>query len=157
MRTPRARPPGMSRTVGLPAPMRERDMIEAHAPGLFQRDGAAEAHAAEHGEVARRSSSRRIIFRKFLSQRTVMPYSATPPKPAMARLPRSSEVSSTSRIGWKGTRLPSRDTGECRRQRLDLQPVDRHHGVAVVQQIMRQRVAGRSQAHHQHLRARGAV
>ena len=39
-------------------------------------------------------------------------------------------------------------------KRLDLQPVDRHHGVAVVQQMMRQGEAGRAEAHHQHLAPR---
>ncbi len=74
-------------------------------------------------KLARRSSSRRMIFRKFLSQRTVMPYSATPPKPAITRLPRSSWSSEKVRIGWKGTRLPlGVDAGDRRRQRLDLQP-----------------------------------
>jgi hypothetical protein len=40
-------------------------------------------------KALRRSSSRRMSFRKFLSQRTVMPYSATPPKPAIMRASRS--------------------------------------------------------------------
>ncbi len=47
-----------------------------------------------------------MSFRKFLSQRTVMPYSATPPKPAIARSSRDSLSSSMSRIGRNACRLP---------------------------------------------------
>ena len=39
------------------------------------------------------------------------------------------------------------------RQRLDLQPVDADHGVAVVHQVVRQREAGRAEPDHQHLAA----
>ena len=60
----------------------------------------------------RRSTSRRAILRKFLSQRTVMPYSATPPKPAITRSSSGSRSDSTSRMGWNGTRLPVASTPE---------------------------------------------
>jgi hypothetical protein len=53
-----------------------------------------------------------MILRKFLSQRTVMPYSATPPKPAITRASSGSTSSLTSRTGRKGTRLPSASTPE---------------------------------------------
>ena len=53
-----------------------------------------------------------MSFRKFLSQRTVMPYSATPPKPAITRAPRSSRSSALSRIARNGTRAPSGSTPE---------------------------------------------
>ena len=46
-----------------------------------------------------------------------------------------------------------RDARDFRRQRLDLQSVDRHDSVAVVHQMMREREARRPQAHHQHLAA----
>ena len=48
-----------------------------------------------------------MIFRKFLSQRTVMPYSATPPNPAITRSSSRSYRLATSRIGANGTRSPS--------------------------------------------------
>ena len=48
-----------------------------------------------------------MIFRKFLSQRTVMPYSATPPKPAMTRSDRGSRISSMLLMARNGTRLPA--------------------------------------------------
>ena len=53
-----------------------------------------------------------MIFRKFLSQRTVMPYSATPPKPAISRLLKGSRNSSTSRMGRNGWRAPCESTPE---------------------------------------------
>ena len=86
-----------------------------------------------------------------MSQRTVMPYSATPPKPAMARSPRSSRSASTSRTAAKGRRAPSADTPDCiGRQRLDLEAVDADDRVAVVHQVMREVEARRAQPHHQH-------
>ena len=53
-----------------------------------------------------------MIFKKFLSQRTVIPYSATPPKPAMTRSSRPSTRLATSRIGRNAWRLPSGITPE---------------------------------------------
>ncbi len=41
-----------------------------------------------------------------MSQRTVMPYSATPPKPAITRASSGSISARTSRTGAKATRLP---------------------------------------------------
>jgi len=41
----------------------------------------------------------RMIFRKFLSQRTVMPYSDTPPKPARIRSSSESHNLRASTIG----------------------------------------------------------
>ena len=84
-----------------------------------------------------------------------MPYSATPPKPAIARSPRSSRKVATSRTAANGMRAPSAvDARLLDRQRLDLQAVDADHGVAVVHQVMRQLEAGRSQPDHQHGAAR---
>ena len=96
---------------------------------------------------SRRSSSSRIIFRKFLSQRTVMPYSATPPKPAITRSSSGSISASTSRTGSNGTRSPAIVMPRKRRvERLDLEPVDADHGVAVVDEVVRERESGRAHA-----------
>ena len=118
VRTPRASPLGMSSTVGLPAPSGERDVVEAHArrrpPAVIVPPKRTPPNSANS---ARRSTSRRAILRKFLSQRTVMPYSATPPKPAMTRSSSGSRSSSTSRIGRNGTRLPSAATPRESRRR----------------------------------------
>ena len=134
----------------------QRDMVEAEREGAVDRQRAAEAHAAIHRELARRSSSSRTILRKFLSQRTVMPYSATPPNPAMTRVVEAARTRlATSRIGANGTRSPSGvDAGDLGRQRLDLQPVDRGDEMAVIDQVMRQGEPGRAEPDHQHLVAR---
>ena len=71
-----------------------------------------------------------------------MPYSATPPNPAMVRAP------SGSRSSVDIADRPERRTGAVRvdtrdlpRQRLDLQPVHGHHGVAVIEEMMGERTA----------------
>ena len=74
-------------------------------------------------------------------QRTVMPYSATPPNPAITRSSRFSNRVSTSRTG----------ADEVEVERLDLQAVDGDDGVAVVHQMMRQGEPGRAEADDQHL------
>src|SRR3954465_10697075 len=99
----------------------------------------------------RRSSSRRIILRKFLSQRTVMPYSATPPKPAITRLSSGSrrpaggrgapgarlgDVADRPEAGAPAEWIDARDGGF---ERLDLQSVDADHRVPVVHQMMGER------------------
>ena len=134
-------------------------MIEAHARRPGPRSTVPPKRTPPNmAKPARRSSSSRMTLRKVLSQRTVMPYSATPPKPAMTRSSRGSRNSSQSRIGRKGdARAVGRDAGEGRVQRLDLEAVDGDHRVAFVQQVVRQRVAGRAEAGDEHLTAaRGA-
>ena len=50
-----------------------------------------------------------------------------------------------------------RAAGEFRRQRLDLEPVDGDHRMAVVQHVMRERESRGPEPHHQHLLARGGL
>jgi hypothetical protein len=67
---------------------------------------------------------------------------------------RSSRDSHSSRRlhGSKGTRVPVHGDARLRLgQRLDLQPVDADHGMAVVHQVVREREAGGPEADHQHL------
>ena len=76
----------MSSTVGLPAPCSERDVVEAERERAVERRACRRSARRRRARTrSRRSSSSRMILRKFLSQRTVMPYSATPPKPAITR------------------------------------------------------------------------
>ena len=90
-------------------------------------------------------------MRKFLSQRTVMPYSATPPKPAIRRSSSGSISESTSRTGANGTRSPAIVMPERRGvERLDLEPVDADHGVAVVDEVVREREPRGSESDDQH-------
>src|SRR5262245_21880935 len=102
----------------------------------------------------RRSSRRRMSLRKFLSQRTVMPYSATPPNPAITRASSGSCSSAVSRIGRKEVRAPLTSTPETSRvERLDLESVHRNHAVTVVDEVVREREARGSKSHDQDLAA----
>ena len=96
-----------------------------------------------------------MILRKFLFQRTVMPYSATPPNPAIAALVEPLvEVGDVADRRERHALAAASDAGDLRRQRLDLQPVDRGDEMAVVHQVMRQVEPGRPEADDQHLVAR---
>ena len=96
-----------------------------------------------------------MTFRKFLFQRTVMPYSATPPKPRHDALVEPlvdfRDVVDRAGRGRVAMRVHARDIGG---QRLDLEAVDRDDGVAVVHQMMREREARRAEADHENLLAR---
>ena len=85
VRTPLARPFGRSSTVGLPAPVASAMWSKPSANAPASSSVPPKRTPPYSANRSRRSSSSRIIFRKFLSQRTVMPYSATPPKPAITR------------------------------------------------------------------------
>ena len=50
-----------------------------------------------------------------------------------------------------------RDAGKAWRQRLDLEPVDRHHRVTVVHEMVCEREAGRTHADDEHLAAGGSA
>jgi hypothetical protein len=54
---------------------RNRDVVETEIPGVFNRQRSAETNAAVSAKTLARVSISCIIVRKFLSQRTVMPYS----------------------------------------------------------------------------------
>ena len=74
-------------------------------------------------------------------QRTVMPYSATPPKPGHHAI---------VEVLVERFHVAHRRRG-IEAERLDLQSVDRHHRVAVVHQMVRQREARGTKADDQHL------
>src|SRR6185437_8863422 len=118
-RTPRARPFFIDTTVGRPAPAQSAIWSKPIAKASSMVIVPPKRTPPYIANCARRSISRRMTLRKFLSHRTVMPYSATPPKPAIARSSRFSQSSAfTSRIG----RVPARQ------QRIDLEaPGQRQH------------------------------
>ena len=71
---------------GAPGAGGQHDVVEAEIESVVDRKACRRSARRRTARIpARRCSSRRISLRKFLSQRTVMPYSATPPKPAMMR------------------------------------------------------------------------
>ena len=86
VRTPRASPFGMSSTVGRPAPIASATWSKPSANASSAVIVPPKRTPPNSAKRLRRSTSRRTILRKFLSQRTVMPYSATPPKPAITRV-----------------------------------------------------------------------
>jgi len=90
----------------------ERDVVEAKLHRILQRDRAAEAHPAVHREVGAALEEQPHQLEEVLVQRTVMPYSATPPNPAMTRSSSDSYSVRTSRIGSNATRAPSCATPE---------------------------------------------
>ena len=112
VRTPRARPFGMSSVVGRPAPIASATWSKPSRQASSTVSVPPKRTPPWSAKRARRSSSSRISFRKFLFQRTVMPYSATPPKPAIARSSSDSYSVATSRTGSNGTRVPSSATPE---------------------------------------------
>ena len=112
VRTPRASPLGSSSTVGLPAPAASAMWSKPSANARSAVSVPPKRTPPKRANWLRRSTSRRATLRKFLSQRTVMPYSATPPKPAMTRSFSGSRSDSMSRMGPKGTRLPAASTPE---------------------------------------------
>ena len=75
-----------------------------------------------------------------MSHRTVMPYSETPPKPVSVRSSSGQKSVFASRIELRSARLGAR---QLLGQRLDLQAVDRDDAEALVQEMVREGVAGR--------------
>ena len=127
----------------------QRDMVEAERRRRCRSSACRRSARRRYiANCARRSSSRRMIFRKFLSQRTVMPYSATPPNPAIDAVvePLAQARDVADRRGTARARRRAIDAGDFRRQRLDLQPVDRRDEVAVIHQVMRQGEPRRARA-----------
>ena len=123
-------------------------VIDAERPGVVERQAAAETHAAvdaharatrqrevdqrqevlvpAHGDAVLRDAAE--AFEHAGVERTVQV------QPARHRLRRAPAAAGQGRVG-----------------RLDLQAVDRDHAEALVQQVVRQRVAGRAETHHQHV------
>ncbi len=98
----------------------------------------------------RRASVRCSSVRKFLSQRTVMPYSDTPPNPSSTRS--SSVAVDLAPVADRPRRLRV-GADDVLRQRLDLQAVDADDAEAFVHEVMRQRVPGRAEPDDEHVLA----
>ena len=85
-----------------------------------------------------------------MSQRTVMPYSETPPNPASGRsVERTRELGPVA-DGPDPAAVRARPVG---RQRLDLQAVDPDDAEALVQEVVGERVAGGAEADDEDLLA----
>ena len=133
---------------------RERDMVEAHIEGLVQGDGAAEAHAAEHGEMGAALQEQADDLEEGLV-----------PAHGDAVFGDAAEAGHDPLVQGLAQRVPvadgqerhpravGLDAGERRVQGLDLEPVDCDHRVTFVEQVVGQGVAGRAEARDQHLAA----
>ncbi len=142
-RTPRARPFGISSTVGLPAPM-QRDVVEAHRPERHPSPSVApraETHAAEMRKprtpLQQQPHQLQIVL--VPAHRDAVLGDAAEP----GHHPIIQVLVQRFRVAHRDTRIEA--------QRLDLQPIDRHHRVPVIHQVMRQGKPRRSQPDHQHL------
>ncbi len=111
-RTPAASPFFIGTMVGRPAPAHIAMWSKPSAKALSMVSVPPKRTPPNILNSSRRSSSSRISLRKFLSQRTVMPYSATPPNPAMTRASSGSRSSAASRTGRNGVRRPAASTPE---------------------------------------------
>ena len=84
-RTPRARPFFIGITVGRPAPMQRATWSKPMSNASSTVKVPPNRTPPNMANSPRRSRRSRMTLRKFLFQRTVIPYSATPPKPAITR------------------------------------------------------------------------
>ena len=111
---------------------RDRDVVEAERPRVARAVSVPPKRTPPYiAKRGCRASVRWRSVRKFLSQRTVMPYSETPPKPSERRARRARAQSSDAvadRRGCRRRRAPVHAAG----QRLDLQPVDADDAEAFV-------------------------
>ena len=126
-------------------------MIEAAGKSVLHRQRAAEAHAADQREALAPLQQEPHHFKKILIPAhgdAVFGHPAEAPHDAIIEWLLQVRDASD---GTKGrARAIDFDAGQFRRQRLDFQAVNTHHGVALVQQMMRQCIAGRPHAGHQH-------
>ena len=130
---------------------RQRDVIEAHRERAFHVDRPAEAHPAEHREALPSLDDQTQDLEKILvpaHRNSILRYAPEPGHHALIeRLVQTCDIADRLE---RNTRAHSSDARDRRRQRLDLQAVDTDDGVAVVEQMMRERDAGGSHAHDQH-------
>ena len=138
---------------------RERDVVEAQRERVVGVERAAEAHAAEQREAVAPLEQQADHLEEVLVPAhgdAVLGHAA---EAGHQRGRRAARISvATSRTGANGTRSPAIATPDSARvERLDLQPVDADHRVAVVHQVVREREAGRPHADDQHALARCAA
>ena len=127
-------------------------MIEAERERAVDRQRAAEAHAAEHLEFAPALQQQPDELQEILvpAHRDAVFGDAAEAR-HHARVQILAQLGDVADRPERHARARRLHAGNAGGQRLDLQPVDRHHGVAVVHQMMRQREARRPQPDHQHL------
>ena len=154
-RTPRASPFGISSTVGLPAPTHTATWSKPIVHASSSVTVPPKRTPPNIANSRRRSSSRRISFRKVLvpaHRDAVFRHAAESGHHARAeRFVQFAHIADRT----ERRALPERvRAGEFGGQGFDLQAVDADHGVAVVHQVVRDRESGRPEADDQYLSAR---
>ena len=129
----------------------QRHMVEAHCESVFRRDRAAEAHAAEHRELRAAFKQQAHHLEEVLVPAhgdAVLGHAAEACHDTLVqRLVDLADFADRLEGHAFAGRVHAREAGG---QRLDLEPVDAHHRMAVVHQVVRETEAGRPQADHQH-------
>ena len=152
VRTPRARPLGMSSVVGLPAPMQSATWSKPMRHRVVERQRAAEAHAAEHREFVAALEQQPDELEEVLvpaHRDAVFGDAAEAGHHAVVeRLVEFVDVADRPERRARAVGAHARDV---RGERLDLEAVDADDGVAFVEQVVRQREARRAHAGDQHL------
>ena len=150
-RTPGARPLAIPTMVGRPAPAQSAMWSKPSSKALSMVIVPPKRTPPNILNSPRRSSSRRTTLEEVL-----VPADGDPVLGDAAKAGHGARTQRLLQLLEVAHRLERRpgaegvDAGDLGRQRLDLQPVDRHHGVAVVDQMVGEREAGRAQTHHQH-------
>jgi len=134
----------------------QRDVVEALAKRLVDRQGAAEAHPAEHRELRSPLEQQPYHLEEVLvpAHRDAVLGDAAETRhhPAAEGLAQVVDVLDGSELGPVPQRVHARDL---RIQGLDLQAVDADHRVAVVHQVVSGRKAGGAETHHENSFSRG--
>ena len=134
----------------------ERHVIEPERERAFGVDRAAEAHAAVHREALAPLDQQAQQLEEVLvpaNGDAVLGHTAEPGHhPIVERLGQRRDVADRHERHALAVRG---DAGHCRRERLDLQPVDADDRVTVVQQMMCERESRRSHADDEHALAGG--
>ena len=136
---------------GLAGAGAQRHVVEAHGEGILDRHRAAEAHAAEHRELAAPLEQQAHHLQVVLvpaHRDAVLGNAAEARHGALAEVLAYRGCVTHRREGM--ARAIGRHAGLLDRQRLDLQSIDADHGMAVIHQVMRQIEARRAQPHHEH-------
>ena len=134
----------------------ERDVVEAEREGAVDGHGAAETHAAKHGEFGAALQEQADDLQEVLiptNGDAVFGDAAETGHHAIVE--RFANLFDVAHRAERDAVAECVHAGESGGQRLDFQPVDAGDGVAVVHQMMGERETGGAEAHHQNLVAAG--
>ncbi len=134
-----------------PGAHRQCDVIEAELESVLQRQRATEPHATEHRELRAPFQQQPHQFQEVLvpaHRDAVFGDAAEAGQDAV--LQRLAQIGHVAYRFESAARSVAVHAAQAGRQRLDLQAVDADDGMALVHEFMRQRVAGRTEAGHQH-------